>query len=251
MSLPWYPFKWADYISKTYHLSQGQHGAYLLLLCYIYNNAKSIPCKQCYDIAKAMTEQERGNVDFVLAAFFQQEGDFYINMTARETMEEARNKHQRRVHAGAKGGNTRASNATAMLKQPQPQLDKKESKGEILALRLAALKEPSMIMEFTAYAQQHGIKCDILLELERFTQYCLCGKGRYTNHKAAFRNWLLKRKESKYEASISGNAGGDRPNKTDRLKAAARRAAESGGFASGQRSEEGINGDAIPVLPVP
>jgi uncharacterized protein YdaU (DUF1376 family) len=40
--LSYYPFYWADYSSKTYNLTQGQHGAYMLLLRHIYSTGKSI-----------------------------------------------------------------------------------------------------------------------------------------------------------------------------------------------------------------
>lgn len=121
MARPWYPFYWSDYSGKTFNLTQGQHGAYLLFLRQIYTTGQPIPVKQCYSIAKAMTEQEREDADLVLREFFRNEGDGWVNDRALEIMQDAEIKHEKRVLAGSIGGKQRSSNAKAMLNQPQPQ----------------------------------------------------------------------------------------------------------------------------------
>lgn len=114
MTQAWYPFYWSDYSSKTMHLSMGQHGAFMMLLRWIYTTEKPIPNKQRYSIARAMSEQECSDVDAVLDEFFQREGDHWSSPRALEVIEEAQNRHQRRVNAGKKGGEAKSSNAKAI-----------------------------------------------------------------------------------------------------------------------------------------
>ena len=116
MSLPWYPFFWGDYSSKTLHLTQGQHGAYLLLLRWIYTTGKPIPAKQCYSIAQARLKQEIADTDTVLVEFFEEICGFWHNIKAEEVIAEAQEKHQKLAEAGRAGGMKRASLAQASLK---------------------------------------------------------------------------------------------------------------------------------------
>lgn len=117
MSLPYYPFYWADYSSKTFNLTQGQHGAYMLFMRHIYVTGRPIPHAQRYAIAKAGLEpgssnaeaglqQEMSNADFVLNEFFSREGDFWDHPRIREVMQEAQELHEKRVRAGKNKGKT-------------------------------------------------------------------------------------------------------------------------------------------------
>ena len=117
MTQHWYPFYWGDYSSKTLHLTQSQHGAYLLFLRYIYTTEKPIPHEQRYSIARAVLEQEQGDADLVLHSFFEQKGAFWHNERAELVITEANAKHEKRVNAGSKGGKCKSSNAKAKLKQ--------------------------------------------------------------------------------------------------------------------------------------
>lgn len=114
MTLPYYPFLWADYSGKTMHLTQGQHGAYFLLLRYIYTSGQPIPDEERYSIARAMLEHEQQNVDFVLPRFFEKQGETWRNLRADEVMQEAEASHLKRVNAGKSKGK---NNAGAMQKQ--------------------------------------------------------------------------------------------------------------------------------------
>ena len=100
MTLPYYPFYWGDYSAKTFNLTQGQHGAYLLLMRHIYTEGTQIPVKHCYSIAKALLEQERENVDYVLEHYFIKKGEMWVNNRSIEVMKEWAERHQRRVIAG-------------------------------------------------------------------------------------------------------------------------------------------------------
>lgn len=79
------------YLSQTAYLSQGEHGAYLLLLISYYSNGikqdayeshtnRIRDVSAAYRIARAVTEEERQNVAAVLSEFFvQQEDGSYIH----------------------------------------------------------------------------------------------------------------------------------------------------------------------------
>lgn len=116
MTQPWYPFYWSDYSGKTMHLTQGEHGAYMLLMRFIYTTGKPIPDKQRYSIARAMLEQECSNVDAVLDQFFVLEGDGWVNPTVSEVMNEAEERHKRRASAGKKGGEAKAKQCSSNAK---------------------------------------------------------------------------------------------------------------------------------------
>lgn len=113
MTLPWYPFLWANYSNKTMHLSQGQHGAYILFLHWIYTTETPIPHKQRYSIARATLDLERSDASLVLDQFFTRKGQNWHNEKAEEVMTESHQKHQRYVTAGQLGGLKKASNASS------------------------------------------------------------------------------------------------------------------------------------------
>lgn len=114
---PWYPFYWSDYSGKTFNLTQGQHGAYILLLRHIYTTGEPIPDEQRYSIARAMLEQECQNVDFVLHTYFTENKGKWHHERADEVIAESHAKHEKRVNSGRKGGAAKSSNAVAMPEQ--------------------------------------------------------------------------------------------------------------------------------------
>jgi uncharacterized protein YdaU (DUF1376 family) len=139
VTLPFYPFYWGDYSAKTFNLSQGQHGAYMLLMRHIYTGGGPITHEQRFSIAKATLPQEQENADFILAKFFTKQGNEWINSKALEVMEEWEDKHQRRVIAAQKPRKQCLSNGEAAPEQSlsnqnqnQNQLKKKilKEKGE-------------------------------------------------------------------------------------------------------------------------
>lgn len=132
--LPFYPFWWSDYSGDTFSLSQGQHGAYFLLLRYIYTEGRGfgVPDKERYSIARAFLEQEQSNVDYVLEKYFKKDGELWKHERAAEIIKDANASHEKRVKAGRKGGKAKAANSTedgseassiakAKPKQPEPE----------------------------------------------------------------------------------------------------------------------------------
>lgn len=72
-------------------LSQGEMGAYDLLMDWLYANEKPIPSdpKKFYRIARATTKAERANVDSVLRDLFDLTDDGYIQKRVMEEIEHA------------------------------------------------------------------------------------------------------------------------------------------------------------------
>ena len=100
MSKAWMPLFVGDYLGDTCHLTQGQHGAYMLLLMHYWQRGP-IPCDpiQCYCIARAMDEQSRCNVDSVLYQFFTKGDNCYRNHRLDTELEKAKISYERRVTA--------------------------------------------------------------------------------------------------------------------------------------------------------
>lgn len=126
---PWYPFYWSDYSGKTMHLSQGQHGAYMLFLRWIYTSGKPIPDKHRLSIAQARLDVERNDAESVLHEFFVKRGDFWHNDRAKEVMKDAENRHSKLVEAGRLGGKHRSSIAQATTTITTPTEVSKNGKG--------------------------------------------------------------------------------------------------------------------------
>jgi uncharacterized protein YdaU (DUF1376 family) len=92
------------------HLTQGQHGAFMLLLRWIYTSGKKIPHQGRYRVAMATLPAEEENTDFILAEFFTRDGDGWVNKTASEIIKDADERHKKQVESGRKGAKARYSN---------------------------------------------------------------------------------------------------------------------------------------------
>lgn len=97
------PLYVGDYLGDTSHLSQGQHGAYLLLLMHYWQKGE-VPgaVEQCYCIARALNEQSRSNVDAVLREFFVLNSGVYRNERLDKEIARVVASHNKRVRAGQK-----------------------------------------------------------------------------------------------------------------------------------------------------
>lgn len=80
-----------DIAKATGHLSQGEMGAYDLLLDWCYSNEKPIPARKgdAYRIARATSKGERDNVDRVLNDFFVMVGDGFTQKRVLEEIDRA------------------------------------------------------------------------------------------------------------------------------------------------------------------
>jgi uncharacterized protein YdaU (DUF1376 family) len=236
---PWYPFFWSDYSGKTLHLSQGEHGAYMLLLRWIYTTEQPIPAKQCYGIARATTEQEQSNVDSVLRQFFTETTDGWVNDRALQVIRDANASHLRRVRAGKEGGKAKArrakhrsSNATAMLEQSSSNQNQNQNQEDSDSSLRSESEAPAPLFPYqekTAYEQRRAIRLDPdwkpddedrefadglgvdHSEFDKFRDHFIAApgqKGLKRDWKATLRNWLRRAAEDR--GGSPGGAGSGR-----------------------------------------
>lgn len=101
MSKAWMPLYVGNYLGDTSHLTQGQHGAYFLLIMH-YWQRESLPGEneQCYSIARAIDKQSRSNVDSILREFFKLSGDFYRHKRIDLELLKVKASYERRAEAG-------------------------------------------------------------------------------------------------------------------------------------------------------
>lgn len=95
-----------DYARDTQELSLAEHGAYALLLDYIYGTEKNLPGNPvgCYRVARAFTEEEKAAVDSVLSKFFILTESGYENARAKRELALALPRVQAARENGKKGG---------------------------------------------------------------------------------------------------------------------------------------------------
>jgi len=143
MTLPWYPRDMGKYARDTKHLTMMEHGAYNLLLDHYYSNgglpqvsnassnASLMPDhSRLYRLCGAMNKAEQEAVDAVISMFFTlDDSGHYRQSKADEVIEEQTLKHERRVEAGRKGGQSKAgSNASSNAPQKKNQTKTKNIK---------------------------------------------------------------------------------------------------------------------------
>ena len=128
MSIPWMPFYPADYLADTGHLTTLEHGAYFLLILHYWSNGGLPKDENKLARIARLTAPEWASVRDTIADFF--DGNWQHFRIDAE-LATAREKHEGRARAGAKGGKASwqsrkkskqsFSNASAELNQPQPQ----------------------------------------------------------------------------------------------------------------------------------
>lgn len=100
-----YPHHLGDYLKDTFGLTQGEHGAYLLLMFAAYSSESGIDPEEVYAITKAASPLERKNTDRVLAKYWTlaQDGLYHQRRIDEEVADyQAKAAHNRRV--GMSGG---------------------------------------------------------------------------------------------------------------------------------------------------
>lgn len=104
----WMPIYCGDWLKDTSHLSQGQHGAYFLLIVHYWQHgALRADSKQCYRIAMAFTAEERDNVDFVLSEFFKLTNGNLIQKRVEKELALALEKKEKAVSKAQKAAGER------------------------------------------------------------------------------------------------------------------------------------------------
>lgn len=103
MSKGWMPLYVGDYLADTSHLTQGEHGAYMLFIMHYWQHG-SLPNdrEQCYRIAHALDEQSKSNADAVLSHFFKiskTDSCHYRHTRIDRELQKAIESHERRKSA--------------------------------------------------------------------------------------------------------------------------------------------------------
>jgi uncharacterized protein YdaU (DUF1376 family) len=133
MKNPWVSWYPGDYLSKTRHLTQGQHGVYTLLLWeYYVNGPIRARAEQVLNICSAHEEHEKANVTFVLEEFFVLKGGKYHHARADEELARMEDIREKRVKAGKARQHmfsTSSAHAEQMPTQPQPHIKPKNLEG--------------------------------------------------------------------------------------------------------------------------
>jgi len=95
-----------DYQSDTAHLSMTEHGAYNLLLDYVYGTEKPLPKQKAaiYRICRAFEDHEREAIDSVLTQYFTEREDGWVNDKALRVMETDLPRIEAARANGLKGG---------------------------------------------------------------------------------------------------------------------------------------------------
>ena len=136
-----YKFFVGDYQRDTRHLSLLEHGAYRCLLDAVYASEKPLPPEpdRIYRLVGAVTAEEQGAVNFVLAQFWQEEPDGWGNKRAaaeiaqRQAQAETNRRiaRERETNRATDGDTNRATNRqTNGSTKPQPSQSQSQSQSQ-------------------------------------------------------------------------------------------------------------------------
>jgi uncharacterized protein YdaU (DUF1376 family) len=110
MSFAFMPLYTGDYFRDTRHLSMSEHGAYLLMLAYCWDQKGPLPLDllRVYGICGAKSKDEQEAVGRVLDDFFVRMEDGYYNSRIQREVERSEAISRSRSEAGRKGYQARA-----------------------------------------------------------------------------------------------------------------------------------------------
>lgn len=114
MSKAWMPLYIGDYLGDTSHLTQGQHGAYLLLIMHCWRHGMlPIDREAVYRLGRAVTVDEKKAVEVIIDEFFVEVDG--VHSQKRVTKELARTNalYDKRAQSGSKGGRSKWGEVTS------------------------------------------------------------------------------------------------------------------------------------------
>lgn len=211
----WMPMYWGDYFGDTMHLTTEEHGAYLLLLGIYWRRAKALPNddKWLASVTKMTTKKWKMVRPNIIEFFDISDGHLIHKRVEKEILRSSGRLHSARA-AGRAGGLAK-SKLTTVTKKKDPSGPKKAGVGlQDLTVRM-----------FDEFAREKVPRVNVLLELEKFRDFCASRGRRYEDYPAAFRNWLRKAQEISDEHKGNGisrqtDGGRRRETKDERAKAA-------------------------------
>jgi uncharacterized phage protein (TIGR02220 family) len=123
MSFAYLPLYTGDYLRDTRHLSMSEHGCYLMLLMFCWDQKGPLPLdeRKILGICNARSGDEIEAMRRVISEFFVRMDDGFYNKRMQEEIERAENVSAARSQAGRRGYEARAkqlpSNCQAIAKQ--------------------------------------------------------------------------------------------------------------------------------------
>ena len=273
MSLAYFPLYPDDFEADTAHLSLAEDGAFnrLLRLCWRTPGC-SVPADRTwvYRRLRAYTEADQAIIETILTEFFREVDGRLSNARLTKEWLAANEAHTRRKSAGAKGGKAKAlktnetgpSNATPMLKQPEPepepidttakavvpqtQQDIPESKstGKVrgAARRSKLPKDWTPNIANLAYASKNGLsREEINHEADQFRNHAAAQGRLAANWDAAFRTWLgntVKWRAERAASSAARTKPGGQSRGGGIFAAGVRAVSEARGYGQPVRDED-------------
>jgi uncharacterized phage protein (TIGR02220 family) len=123
MSFAYLPLYTGDYLRDTRHLSMSEHGCYLMLLMFCWDQKGPLPLdeRKILGVCNARSGDEIEAMRRVISEFFVRMDDGFYNKRMQEEIERAENVSAARSQAGRRGYEARAkqlpSNCQAIAKQ--------------------------------------------------------------------------------------------------------------------------------------
>lgn len=207
-----------DYSRDTQDLSLAEHGAYALLLDYLYGTEQVLPKNPVglYRVCRAFTPDEQAAVDSVIARFFIETDAGYTNERTMKEIDTAKGRIDAARANGAKGGRrkTEQQKEPSGFQSANPKQTQKQPSGQALhqpsAINISKSKDlddpdnsekptkraKQLPEDFkpndtgTAYANERGVTLDV--ELVSFKNFHTAKGTTYKDWQAAWRTWCDK-----------------------------------------------------------
>lgn len=207
-----------DYSRDTQDLSLAEHGAYALLLDYLYGTEQVLPKNPVglYRVCRAFSKEEQAAVDSVVARFFTETADGYTNSRAMREIETAKVRVDAARRNGAKGGRRKSETEQEPggFQSANPEGTKNKSSGQAHHQPSASISntnvldglgdKPSKLAkratqipdDFSpndtgiSYANQRNV--NIQSELESFRNFHTAKGTTFKDWQAAWRTWCDK-----------------------------------------------------------
>lgn len=185
-----------DYLRDTSDLSPAEHGVYLLLLmAFVARGPLRDDLNRLCRIAAGADPED---VRQILERYWVRTESGWVNGKMQRVLSVQEEKHRKRVEAGRKGGQKKASNAKAMLKQCSTNQNQNQILPTDVGNKGGRRFTPPSLSDVTAYCQQRGNNVDPEAFIDHYTANgWMRGKTKIKDWKACVRTWEKNREESK------------------------------------------------------
>ena len=185
MAKPWFPLYWSDLRGDTQDLSQGEFGAYVLLIGHYYQTGKPLPTNvtALYRICMAFEDTEKQNVHTILR-FFIKTDEGYRHKRIDAELEKAKEISDKRRAAVGKRWNTNVHTTTATTTYKEKEKSKPKEKKKFVQPTVAELR---------AHCDEKGYSVDVTAFHAFYTSNgWKVGKNPMKNWRAALVTWKTR-----------------------------------------------------------